>query len=255
MFSADSKSSVRFKYSTTPWARPGGSREFLDSRSMKTRSSWCVCQGARKLITKGDCKTCIKNRKELRIIREKEFRESEEKERKNSIHYKFAQARKKELALSKCYTASTGNEYAKLKGSGQYCTYHHSFYDEKRCTCERNREGFLTWYASYDKTKHCVRCNSLICDCGRTKEGEIVKKIVVKEIYEQEYGKCQLHSKTNCDCADSVKCIITETFDGKDIHKYCTLHKDVGCDCDKHPEFYKIIKQVPGAAWEYDKSS
>lgn len=251
-----------------------GSREWLDSCAKETGMSWCEWPEEFSK-SKDACRTCLsyyvyKRRRGMSIEREtkqalhvetqkllissiKKRKESEEKERKNSIHYKFAQDRKHEIELSNSYTVSAGKEHEeKLKGIGQYCTYHHSCYDEKRCTCKRDREGFLKWYSSYDKIKHCVKCDSLICDCARTKDGKIIKKIVVKEIYEQEGGKCQLHDKTNCDCADSVKCIITETFDGKYIHKYCTLHKDVGCDCDKFPKFYKIIKQVPGAGWEYD---
>ena len=142
-----------------------------------------------------------------------------------------------------------------LKMKGQYCTYHHSCYNERRCICSRDREGLLKWYDSYDRQKQCIKCDSLECDCPRTKEGNIIKKIVVKEVYEQEDGKCQIHNIKNgkaCDCADSIKCLITETFDGKNFHKYCTLHRDKQCECDKNPKFYKIIKQVPEGGWNYD---
>ena len=74
-----------------------------------------------------------------------------------------------------------------LKMKGQYCTYHHSNYDKNICVCKRDREGLLKWYDSYNRQKQCVKCDSLECDCPRTKEGNIIKKIIVKEVY--EYGK------------------------------------------------------------------
>tara|TARA_B100000768_G_C11245147_1_gene361397 strand:- start:203 stop:1042 length:840 start_codon:yes stop_codon:yes gene_type:complete len=139
----------------------------------------------------------------------------------------------------------------KPKLTGEYCTYHHSSYGP-RCHCERDREGLIKWYSRYDRNKQCVRCDSLSCDCPRTKEGNILKKIIVKEVYEYIEGKCEIHAKKNCECADSIKCLVTETLRGTSYQKLCTLHSNTGCECGEDPTLYKIIKEVPEGGWNYD---
>ena len=140
-----------------------------------------------------------------------------------------------------------------LKRDGQYCSYHHSCYDKRRCVCERDREGYLKWYSSYDHRKCCMVCNSRLCDCPRfsgsdidkNTKGDIIPKIVVKLIYEEEKGFCRIHpKKKGCECPSSIKSVVTTTHDGTDFHTYCTLHRDTGCDCGKDPKFCKILKMI-----------
>ena len=140
--------------------------------------------------------------------------------------------------------AQTIEEREELKRDGQYCTYHHSCYDERHCVCARDREGYIRWYDSYDNKKYCMVCDSQRCGCARNTEGHIIPKIVVKLIYEEEKGICRIHDKQNCECPSSIKGIVTITHDGTDSIKHCTLHRDTGCDCGDNPKLFKIIKMI-----------
>lgn len=277
-----------------------GTRVWLNSCAKKTGIPWCewptdLSNTTKPCITcvryysqKGDCMDLTKHlyhvktqQRKVSSIREKhkeKFRQprngvnmssgSLERHTRTGDDNKYCRQVKDSdtICLTKAVstTALSNPEERTQRQVGQYCSYHHDTYG-RRCHCKRDREGFLIWYNSYDTKKYCVRCDSLSCDCSRNKDGHTFKKIIVKEVYEVKGGKCDLHNQSQCDCADSIKCVVTETFDGTSFSKLCTLHIDTGCDCGEDPSFYKIIKRVPDKPspceynkdriWEFNKKS
>ena len=260
-----------------------GTRQWLDVRTKETGEPWCEWP---EYNSNGQttCKTCLmyfsgnllpheKARHDQHVEKQRRLIESIKARKTQPLtYYRPSPSRKVISSSAKTKLTKYIQEIEKDEGNrlqlhkskeikeikpkpvleGEYCTYHHARYGP-HCHCNRDREGFIKWYSRYDRKKQCVKCDSMSCDCPRTSEGYIIKKIVVKEVYEKEGGKCEIHGKSNCDCGDSVKCLVTETLEGSIIRKYCTLHHDAECDCGKDRKFYKIIKQVPGEGHTYDK--
>ncbi len=239
--------------------RPMDTWELLDLCAKKTGTAWCEWP---KDLSKSlkPCRTCVKYFTEHSYIQGETFTLSpkqaehvaSQKRIIASIRQKKSSKFEKRQPYGYGYTPTSHHSTSKSreKGSerpsyigsigwksdttgksrGQYCHHHHMYYQEGRCECPRDREGFMKVYSTYDMSKWCGRCDSRCCDCFQTTEENVIKKIVVKEIYGSN--------------PKEIEGIVTETLEGQTVHRYCTSHRDTDCDCGTDPSFYKIIKEV-----------
>ena len=199
--------------------------KWLDSEAKATGIPWCGWPREWS-SSKTACRTCVSFYLRIAGWRDKTKQLEHIEKQKQLISIRKQKVTKRATKLGLCWGVLTDRETKKdledfvqkhidkqqeklrleraaeeLKRDGQYCNYHHSCYDKRRCVCERDREGYLKWYSSYDHRKCCMVCNSRVCDCPRfsgsdiaqENQGDIIPKIVVKLIYEEEKGVCRIH--------------------------------------------------------------
>lgn len=125
-----------------------------------------------------------------------------------------------------------------INGKG-YCWYHRGHF----CRCTRDIYGIVMG-DTYPYIKYCSKHNSLKCECcPRHPDGEMVIKIIKKNIDGKLLKFCERHRDWYCKCQRDIKGTPMSIVDGYPLEKYCCIHRDIECKCTRD-DTGKIVEYI-----------